>query len=276
MHKGESRTIVVKYGGNAMTDESLKLQVIKNICLMQQKGCQVVVIHGGGPFIKAALAEANINSEFIDGHRKTSPEAFRYVERELKGNVNSNIVGIINKLGYMAVGLSGKDGKLVTAVKRQHRKVVNGQEEIIDLGQVGDVVRVDTRLLGFLLDQNYIPVLTCIAQDNEGWEYNINADMFAGHVAGALQAEEYIVLTDVDGLLADKDDPQSLLNEVNIAETGKLIDNKTILGGMLPKIESCIIALEKGAKAARILNGTKPEQLIGVMNGQKTGTIIKK
>jgi len=276
MHKGETKIIVVKYGGNAMTDESLKRQVLNNICAMQDHGYRVVIIHGGGPFIKTALADAGIESEFIDGHRKTSPEAFRYVERELKGNVNSNLVGIINKLGYRAVGLSGKDGKLVTAVKRQHRKVVNGREENIDLGQVGDVARVDTRLLGSLLDQNYIPVLTCIAQDSEGSEYNINADMFAGHVAGALKAEEYTVLTDVDGLLGDKDDPDTLLSEISIAEAGQLMKEKIIQGGMLPKIESCIIALEKGAKAARILNGTKPEQLINMMRGVKTGTIINK
>jgi len=276
MHKGEAKILVLKYGGNAMTDESLKLQVLNNICAMQDHGYRVVIIHGGGPFIKTALADAGIESEFIDGHRKTSPEALMYVERELKGNVNSNLVGIINSLGYRAVGLSGKDGKLVTAVKRQHRKVVNGREENIDLGQVGDVARVDTRLLGSLLDQNYIPVLTCIAQDSEGSEYNINADMFAGHVAGALKAEEYTVLTDVDGLLGDKDDPDTLLSEISIAEAGQLMKEKIIQGGMLPKIESCIIALEKGAKAARILNGTKPDQLINMMRGVKTGTIINK
>ena len=258
-----------------MIDESLKLQVVENICRIQEEGCKVVIVHGGGPFIGAALEEAGIESEFIDGHRKTTVEALKYVERELKGNVNSELVGIINRLNYKAVGLSGKDGKMVTARKRKPQKKENGNVETLDLGQVGDVVKVDTLLLELMLDRNYIPVLTCLASDEEGMEYNINADMFAGHVAGALKAEEYVILTDVDGLLMDKHDPETLVNELSAEDAVQLVRKNRIEGGMLPKIESCIIAIEKGARKARILNGTKPEQIIDFLNDQKVGSVIR-
>ena len=185
-------------------------------------------------------------------------------------------MGIINRLNYRAVGLSGKDGKMVTARKRKPQKKENGNVETLDLGQVGDVVKVDTRLLELMLDRNYIPVLTCIASDKEGMEYNINADMFAGHVAGALKAEEYVILTDVDGLLRDKNDSETIVNELFTEEAAEMVRENRIEGGMLPKIESCIIAIEKGAGKARILNGTKPEQIIGFLNDQKVGSVIRK
>ncbi len=266
--------VVVKYGGNAMTEEALKKQVINNICLLQNYGYKVVIAHGGGPFIKEALLQANIESEFIDGHRVTTPEALEHVEKALKGQVNGSLVKLINKLGYKAVGLSGKDGKIATAIKRMHRKEVDGNVEEYDLGQVGNIVSIDTGLLELLLDNDYIPVLACLAADVDSNEYNVNADMFAGHLAGALKADKFIVLTDVDGLMRDKDDPSTLIPELSVSDIKKLEEDKVIQGGMMPKTEACEIALKNGAKAAVIINGTDPEQLLAVGKREPTGTTI--
>ncbi len=266
--------VVVKYGGNAMTEEALKEQVITNICLLQNYGYKVVIAHGGGPFIKEALLQANIESEFIDGHRVTTPEALEHVEKALKGQVNGSLVKLINKLGYKAVGLSGKDGKIATAIKRMHRKEVDGNVEEYDLGQVGNIVSIDTGLLELLLDNDYIPVLACLAADVDSNEYNVNADMFAGHLAGALKADKFIVLTDVDGLMRDKDDPSTLIPELSVSDIKKLEEDKVIQGGMMPKTEACEIALKNGAKAAVIINGTDPEQLLAVGKREPTGTTI--
>jgi acetylglutamate kinase len=268
------KVILFKYGGNAMIDDDLKQQVLRNICSLKEKKYHVVIVHGGGPFIKQALKEAKIESEFIDGHRKTTAEAFEYVEMALKGKVNGNIVGLINSMGYKSVGLSGKDGQTVTASKRLHKTMVSGKIREVDLGQVGDVVRVDTGLLNLLLENDFIPVLTCLAADKTGKGFNINADMFAGHIAGELKAGQYIVLTDVDGLLRDKNDPSTLIHEVELSEINKLVEDKTIAGGMIPKVESCEIALNKGAGSARIINGTDPEQILKAIENQSLGTLI--
>lgn len=270
------QVFLFKYGGNAMTDSKLKKEILQSICSLKSRGHAVVIVHGGGPFIKQALEDAKIESEFIDGHRKTTPEAFEYVEMALKGKVNGSLVSMINALGFRAVGLSGKDGAFVTATKRLHRRIANGKEEEVDLGQVGDVAEVDPGIIRLLIKNDYIPVITCLAADKSGVGYNINADMFAGHLAGALGASEYIVLTDVDGLLRDKDDPDSLMQNLRLPETNALIDDGVIAGGMIPKIESCEIAINKGAGSARIINGTKPAQIAQIIGGKGTGTLITK
>ena len=271
----EQPICVVKYGGNAMTDAGLKKQVIQQICLLQNFGYKVVIAHGGGPFIKQALLQAKIESEFIDGHRVTTPEALEHVEIALKGQVNGSLVKLVNQLGYKAVGLSGKDGKIATAVKRIHKKLVDGNVEEHDLGRVGDVVSIDTDLLQLLLEHGYLPVMACLAADVDSNEYNVNADMFAGHLAGALQAEKFIVLTDVDGLMRDKDDPATLISDLRVSEIGTLREEGVIQGGMIPKIEACEIALKNGAGSAVILNGTVPEQLEAVGRRRSVGTTIK-
>jgi len=265
---------VFKYGGNAMTNEGLKSEIITILSDLVDQGQRIVVVHGGGPFIKKALADAKIESEFIDGHRKTSPEALHHVEKALKGEVNTDIVRQFNKVGKKAVGLSGKDGRTVTAVKRVHIGSDDGKE--MDLGQVGDVGNIDPALINLLLEKNYIPVMTCIAADEEGEDYNINADMFAGHMAGALNADRFIVMTDVDGLLEDIKDPSSLIRELKVARLAELKESGTIVGGMLPKVEACEVALENGAQQATILNGTKPNQLRALMKGDAAGTKIVK
>lgn len=266
--------IVVKYGGNAMTEDGLKQKVINNICLLQNYGYKVVIVHGGGPFIKQALRDANIQSEFIEGHRVTTPEALEHVEKALKGQVNGALVKLVNQLGFKAVGLSGKDGKIATAVKRMHRSVVDGHVEEHDLGQVGDVVSIDTHLLHLLLEHDYIPVIACLAADVDSNEFNVNADMFAGHVAGAVKAEKFIVLTDVDGLLRDKDDPATLITKISLSEIKDLENQNIIQGGMIPKMESCEIALKNGAESAVILNGTAPDQLEAIGKRASVGTTI--
>jgi len=257
-----------------MTNQPLKKQVLRNMCDLKEKGYQVVIVHGGGPFIKQTLEEVNIDSEFIDGQRKTTPEAMEYVEMALKGKVNGSLISIINAMGHKAVGLSGKDGQIVTAKKRLHGHTKNGKAELIDLGQVGDVESVDATLIELLLENDFIPVITCIASDNKGNDYNINGDLFAGHIAGALSAEQYVILTDVDGLMLDKDNPASIIHELKVAEINHLKEIKCIQGGMIPKIDSCEVAIVKGAKKARIINGTIPEQISGLFENQKLGTII--
>lgn len=234
---------------------------------------RVVVVHGGGPFIQETLDMAGVESEFIAGHRRTTPEALRYVEMALKGRVNGELVGLFNSAGARAVGLSGKDGRMVTAVRRVHTEDVDGIRRPIDIGQVGDVASIDTRLLSMLLEEDYLPVVTCIAADEQGEDYNINADMFAGHLAGALRADHYLVLTDVDGVLRDLDDPGSLITDMTIDELQCMLDT-VITGGMIPKLESCRIALEAGAREASILNGRKPAQLRQASIGEMCGTRI--
>jgi acetylglutamate kinase len=268
--------ILFKYGGNAMINDKLKKNVLKNICSLKGKGYDVVIVHGGGPFIKQALEEARIETEFIEGHRKTTPEAFEYVEMALKGKVNGNLVSMINSMGYMAVGLSGKDGQTVIAEKRYHERRSAGKTETIDLGRVGDVKEVAPRLINLLLDHEFIPVITCLAADESGTGYNINGDMFAGHIAGALNASQYVVLTDVDGLLRDKDDPDSIISEVKMDKIDELSDKGIIQGGMIPKIESCRIAMQNGARAARIINGTKPENIAEITGKSRHGTLFVK
>jgi len=270
----KKQLLLFKYGGNAMTNQLLKKQVLKNICDLKEKGFQVVIVHGGGPFIKQTLEEVNIDSEFIDGQRKTTPKAMEYVEMALKGKVNGSLISTINAMGHKAVGLSGKDGQTLIAKKRFHQHTKNGRTEMVDLGQVGDVESVDTSLIELLLENNFIPIITCIASDKNGIDYNINGDLFAGHIAGALSAEQYIILTDVDGLMLDKDNPSSMIQELKVAEINHLKEIKCIMGGMIPKMDSCVIALKRGAKLARIINGTVPEQISTLFENQKVGTII--
>lgn len=259
-----------------MTDPRVKEGVVKALLKLKAEGHRVVVVHGGGPFIKEALAKAAIASEFVDGQRKTSAEAVKVVEETLKGQVNSDLVGLFNKHGGRAVGLSGKDGNTVTAEKRIHISRSNGKSVKVDLGRVGDVLKVDPELLQLLLDRDYLPVITCIAADEKGDAYNINGDNFAGRIAGALKADQFIVLTDVDGLMRDVSLPDSLINKVNRKETDALKSNGIITGGMIPKTDACLHALDSGARSARIINGTKPE-CIGLLFGERSsGTLIEK
>lgn len=272
----EKPIVLFKYGGSAMVDNNLKKHVLQNIAKLKENGYDVVIVHGGGPYIKKILTDVSIESEFIDGHRKTTEQAFDYVEMALKGDVNSKLVSGINSLGYQAVGLSGRDGQTVLATKRYHQQIQNGKPINVDLGQVGNVKEVNTDYLEVLLNNDYIPVIACLAADETGMGYNINGDMFAGHIAGALQVEQYVVLTNVDGLLIDKDDATTLIANVHLSEIKSLMNKNIIQGGMIPKIESCEIAIQKGAQSARIINGTKADQILAIANHETIGTLIKK
>ncbi|MFO7825540.1 MAG: acetylglutamate kinase [Cyclobacterium sp.] len=271
----EYRKILIKYGGNAMVNEKLKAAIAQKIKSLHDHGTQVILVHGGGPFINKSLEEAGIESQFFDGHRHTSPEALGCIEKTLKGEVNSSLVNLLNRQGLQAVGLSGKDGKLAIAEKRWHQvRNEAGEESQVDLGQVGDVKVVNPLLLNILLDNGFTPVVTCIASDEHGNDFNINGDVFAGKIAAALEVDAYIVLTDVDGLYLDFPDPASILREVDL-ETVPKYYGKAIKGGMIPKIESCVAALKAGVKQAVILNGTQPDQISEYIINQKTiGTTI--
>jgi len=269
------RKVLIKYGGNAMINEQLKKQIANQIKILQHQEIEVVLVHGGGPFINKALNEAGIASEFFEGQRKTSKDALKVIERTLKGEVNSSLVSIFNQLGLNAIGLSGKDGQTILADKIQH-KAIDGQPSEIDLGQVGEVKAVNTKLLTLLLQEGYLPVITCVASDHRGNDYNINGDVFAGKIAAALEADDYIVLTDVDGLYLNYPDAASIIPQLSLRELPSYYQS-VIVGGMIPKLESCEAAVRGGVTRAVILNGTKPEQIGDyILKNQNIGTTLKK
>ncbi len=270
--KGE--IVLLKYGGNAMLKEELRQSVVKDVCILKKMGAIPVIVHGGGPYIKSLLEQADITSEFVEGHRKTDSESIKYVEMALKGQVNGMIVNLINAFGYKGVGISGKDGRMVEAVQRKH--YIEEEDREVSLGHVGDVNNVNPSLVHTLIEGGYIPVIAPIGSGVDHKDYNINADMFAGHMAGALQAAKHVALTDVDGLMKDPDDPQTLIKRLSIKEAR---ENKGgfIQGGMIPKVESCLIALEKGVSTAHIINGTKKHVILQALLTEKSaGTQLYK
>jgi len=267
------KPIVIKYGGNAIVDPELTRELLGKIVKLHKEGYKIVIVHGGGPFIKQNLELAGIKSEFVGGQRKTDSEAMKYIEMALKGEVNGNLVREINLLGAKAVGLSGKDGQLAIAKKRFH---YDEDKNEIDIGQVGDVDQFNTEIIDILLDKNFLPVITSIATGSDGIDYNINADNFAGFLAGALNADELLLLTDIDGLMMNPADDSTIITELKIDEIEKL-KGKVIKGGMLPKTEACKYAVDNGAERAIILNGTKPDAIESAVRHESiVGTIITK
>ena len=270
----KGKIVLIKYGGNAMTDDDIKLGIIEDIVRLKEENIIPVLVHGGGIVIKKLLDDVGIKSEFIGGHRKTDEQAMSYVEMALSGNVNSEIVKMLNNLGVKSVGISGKDAQTVTARKRIHRIIVDGEEQEADLGHVGDVQRIDTGLIETLVENGYVPVISPVAMGDDLKDYNINADMFAGHMAGALDAKAYIAMTNVDGILTDVGDPGSLIRSIQSDDLKSKIGSE-IQGGMIPKIESCIIALENGVEEAHIINGTIKHTLLKqLLTDDPPGTVI--
>ncbi|HLW19546.1 MAG TPA: acetylglutamate kinase [Cyclobacteriaceae bacterium] len=270
------RKVLIKYGGNAMINESLKKKIATQIKTLLDHHIQVVLVHGGGPFINKALKEAGIASQFFDGQRQTTKEALTVIERTLKGEVNSSLVNIFNHAGLNAVGLSGKDGQIVLARKKLNIPNDSSGTTALDLGQVGEVETVNIKLLNLLLEGGYTPILTCIASDEEGNDFNINGDVFAGKIASALEVDDYIVLTDVDGLYLDYPDPASIIHQLALQDLPSYYQT-VVVGGMIPKIESCEAAVLAGVKRAVILNGTRPEQIGDyILKNQIIGTTLKK
>ena len=246
------RTVVVKYGGAAMKDSSLKADVIRDIVFMACVGLRPVVVHGGGPEINTWLGKLNIEPQFKDGLRVTDAPTMDVVEMVLVGRVNKELVGLINQAGGKAVGLCGVDGNLITARPE-------GAEGV---GFVGEVSGVDSRVIKTLVEAGYIPIVSSVARDDNGQAYNINADTVAGEIAAALGAEKLILLTDTKGILEDYTNPSTLLPKLDIQKARQLIDVGIVSGGMIPKVNCCVRSLAQGVGAAHILDGRIPHALL--------------
>jgi acetylglutamate kinase len=261
MQRYDRQTVVVKYGGHAMGDENVAKDFARDIVLLKQSGVNPIVVHGGGPQIGAMLARLNIKSEFADGLRITDKATVEVVEMVLAGSINKEIVTAINQAGGQAAGLCGKDGNLVVARKltRTKRDPESNIERILDLGFVGEPARINPQILATILDSDIIPVIAPIGVSPEGETYNINADTVAGAIAGAMAAKRLLLLTDVAGVL-DKD--KRLIPELTVADALAMIGDGTISGGMIPKVETCLAAIQQGVEAVVILDGRVPHAVL--------------
>ncbi len=274
MLRYDEATVVVKYGGHAMGDETVAREFARDVILLEQAGVNPVVVHGGGPQIGALLNKLGIKSEFAAGLRVTDKETVEVVEMVLAGLINKQIVGYINGEGGRAIGLCGKDGNMVTAAKVTRTMVDPDSqlEKIIDLGFVGEPSKVDVTVLNQILGRELIPVLAPVATSAEGGTYNVNADTFAGAIAGALKAKRLLLLTDVPGVL---DKSKTLIKELSIDDARRLIADGTISGGMIPKVETCIYALEAGVQGVVILDGkVEHAVLLELLTDLGAGTLI--
>jgi acetylglutamate kinase len=276
MQRYDEETVVVKYGGHAMGDEAVARSFARDVVLLEQTAINPVVVHGGGPQIGGMLEQLGIKSEFAAGLRITNAETIKVVEMVLAGSINKQIVGFINEAGGKAIGLCGKDGNMVLA-RKVGRTVVDPDsmiEKIVDLGFVGEPEKVDTTVLDQILGRELIPVLAPVATSAEGGTYNVNADTFAGAIAGALKAKRLLLLTDVPGVL---DRSGALIKEITIDESRRLIADGTIAGGMIPKVETCIYALEAGVEGVVIMDGkVEHAVLLELLTDLGAGTLIRR
>ncbi|WP_279099829.1 acetylglutamate kinase [Bartonella apis] len=274
MQKYENKTVVVKYGGHAMGDPELGHAFARDIALLKQSGINPIVVHGGGPQIAKLLSKMGIESKFEGGLRVTDSKTVEVVEMVLAGSINKEIVAMINAEGEWAIGLCGKDGNMVFAEKAR-KKIIDPDsniERILDLGYVGEPVEVDRTLLDLLARSEMIPVIAPVAPGRDGNTYNINADVFAGAIAGALKAKRLLFLTDVPGVL---DKAGKLYKELTVKQCEDLIQDGTISGGMIPKVETCIQAINRGVEGVVILNGkTAHSVLLELFTEHGAGTLI--
>ena len=260
------QTVVVKYGGHAMTSDELKEQVMGDIVLLHLIGVRVVLVHGGGPEINEMLSKVGKESVFIDGLRVTDKETMDVVQMVLAGKINKTLVSMLAEKGGNAIGLSGMDGKMIE-VKEKDPK----------LGLVGEITSINAKPITDLLDGGYIPVISTMGCDEKGNIYNINGDTAAAYIAGALGAECLIMMTDVPGILRDQNDPDSLIVELTVAEAEQLKEEGIVSGGMIPKVDCCILALDEGAEHVVIMDGTVPHAiLMELLTYEGAGTYIKK
>ena len=276
MQRYDEATVVVKYGGHAMGDEHLASEFARDIVLLEQTAINPVVVHGGGPQIEAMLKRVGVKSQFADGLRVTDEQTLEVVEMVLAGAINKQMVGYINEAGGKAIGLCGKDGNMVTARKLTRTVVDPGSEieKIVDLGFVGEPEKVDTTVLDQVLGRELIPVLAPVAAGTNGGTFNVNADTFAGAIAGALKAKRLLLLTDVAGVF---DKSKKLIKELTADEARRLIADGTISGGMIPKVETCIDALERGVEAVVILDGKVPHAvLLELFTELGAGTLFRR
>ncbi len=271
----DNRTVVIKFGGNAMVDDALFDSFASDIVLLKQVGLHPIVVHGGGPQIGKMLERLAIKSEFINGLRVTDQATVDVVEMVLSGSINKEIVTAINRAGGKAVGLSGKDSNLIVAKKaeRTHKDPESNIEKVIDLGFVGEPEKINPGVLDSFMESDYIPVIAPVGVGRNGETYNINADTAAGAIAGAVNAKRLLMLTDIVGVL---DKEGQLITGISAAQAEALIDDGTIQGGMIPKIETCLNAVAQGVEAAVIMDGRVPHTvLLELFTEHGTGTLIR-
>lgn len=264
IQKYSNKVVVIKYGGNAMINGELKQAVMNDIVLLSLIGVKVVLVHGGGPDINNMLTKIGKKSEFVNGLRVTDAETIETVLMVLAGKVNKSLVNLIECTGGKSVGLCGLDGHLIEAETLDEK-----------LGYVGKITNINIDPINDLLDKGYIPVVSTLGCDNEGNVYNINADTAAARIAGEMQAESLILMTDICGILLDKEDPSTLLTNINTKKANELMDNGIIKGGMIPKVECCLDAIARGVNRVFILDGTKPHAiLMEMLTDEGVGTMF--
>ncbi len=264
IQKYYNKIIVVKYGGNAMINEDLKEAVMGDIVLLSLIGIKVVLVHGGGPEISDMLKKIGKESRFVDGLRVTDEESMDIVQMVLAGKINKNLVNLLQNKGGRAIGLCGVDDHMIEAVQLKK-----------ELGFVGEITNVNTQPILDVLEKGYIPVISTVGCDNEGHTYNINADTAAARIAGMLKAESLISMTDIVGILRDKDDPSTLISKINVSDAPELIHEGVISGGMIPKVECCIEAIRRGVKKVFIIDGRVPHSiLIETLTDEGIGTML--
>ncbi len=269
------QTMVIKIGGHAMVSERILEKTIRDILLLYFVGIKPVVVHGGGPEITEKMEKFGIKPKFVDGLRITDRETIEIVEMVLDGKINSKIVSYFIKNGGKAVGMSGKDGLLVVARKKVVKKKIGEQEVEVDLGFVGETEFVNPKILEVMIDNGYIPVISPVAIDLNGNIYNMNADIVAGDIAGALKAKKLIMLTDVDGILRDTENKESLISKLSLDELERMLKNGNLDGGMIPKAEAIINALRNGVEKAHIINGSREHSiLIELFTKEGIGTMV--
>ncbi len=260
------KVVVVKYGGNAMVNDQLKHQVMEDIVLLWLIGVKVVLVHGGGPEINELMNKLGKKAEFVDGLRVTDKETVDIVQMVLAGKVNKTLVNLLEANGGKAMGISGMDGRLIEA-KMKSKK----------LGYVGAITKINIAPVTDLLEKGYIPVVSTIGCDKEGNTYNINGDTAAAYIAGAIKAERLIMMTDITGVLRDRDDPSSLIPQITVAEAATLKDEGIISGGMIPKVDCCVEAIEKGVQNVTIMDGRVPHSiLMELLTNEGAGTMVKR
>lgn len=261
----KGKIVVIKYGGNAMVNEDIKRSVMGDVTLLRLIGIRVVLVHGGGPEISALLKRIGKQSEFVDGLRVTDAETAEVVQMVLAGKVNKSLVSLLQSLGGRAIGLCGLDGGMIEAKQLDER-----------LGYVGEITRVDPQPVLDVLEKGYIPVVSTVARGQNGETFNINADTAAARIAAALKAECLISMTDIAGVLRDKDDPHSVIPYIGVSEAPQLMREGVISGGMIPKIECCIEAIRRGVKKVFVLDGTVPHAiLIEILTNEGLGTMFR-
>lgn len=264
IQKYNNKIIVVKYGGNAMINEELKEAVMGDIVLMSLIGIKVVLVHGGGPEINEMLTKVNKESKFVGGLRVTDKETVEIVQMVLAGKINKNLVNLLQVKGGKAVGLCGMDGHMLKARQLDEK-----------LGYVGDITEVNTTIIHDMLNMGYIPVVSTVGCDDEGNVYNINADTAASQIAGMLKAESLISMTDIGGIMRDKDDPNSLISQISVSEAAQLMKTGVIQGGMIPKVKCCVDAIRQGVNKVFVIDGRIPHSiLIETLTDEGIGTMF--